>query len=159
MTLGSQTSFIEKVIKVFTVKQFWPCDLFYGLASKNWFFSVAENAERGTIIGQIDISDLDQIDRGKLKLELHSTSDKISKHFGIDSAGRIFTTATLDRETESKYTFNILATDSIKPFHTAKVFFNSYGVNFAEFALTITLGLTYNWHSRWERFCTNFQER
>lgn len=86
-------------------------------------FLVAENAERGTIIGQIDISDLDQIDRGKLKLELHSTSDKISKHFGIDSAGRIFTTATLDRETESKYTFNILATDSIKPFHTAKVIF------------------------------------
>ena len=86
-------------------------------------FSVAENAERGSIIGQIDISDLDHLDKGKLKLQLLSQKATSKLRFGIDNAGRIYTTDQLDREVEANYHFDIVATDSIKPFHTAKVIY------------------------------------
>ena len=69
-------------------------------------------------MGAIDISDLDAIDAGKLKLEL-----KGSKNFQIDSSGNIKTMQRLDREKISNYKFEIIATDSIKPFNTAKVSF------------------------------------
>ena len=67
-------------------------------------------------MGAIDISDLDAIDAGKLKLEL-----KGSKNFQIDSSGNIKTMERLDREKIANYKFEIIATDSIKPFNTAKV--------------------------------------
>ena len=81
-------------------------------------------------MGAIDISDLDVIDAGKLKLEL-----KGSKNFQIDSSGNIKTMERLDREKIANYKFEIIATDSIKPFNTAKV---SIGLISGSYCLDLT---------------------
>ena len=85
-------------------------------------FAVYENAPRKKIIGKVEISDADKIDRGKVKLQLKNrdSAEKDLK-FNIDRSGRIFTIGEIDREIKSKYILDIIATDSIKPTHTAKV--------------------------------------
>ena len=75
-------------------------------------------------MGKIDISDLDAIDTGKLKLELKTSQNEnieLLKKFDIDHSGNIKTMERLDREKIANYKFEIIATDSIKPFNTAKV--------------------------------------
>ena len=82
-------------------------------------FRVSESVPPKTIVGRVDVTDRDQLDNGKLKLNLLFTGTP--PPFSIDANGRIQTTHPLDREKVEKFKFDVLAKDSTSPVHTAKV--------------------------------------
>lgn len=85
-------------------------------------FHVSEAVQPQHIVGRVDVTDRDQLDRGKLKLKLVFPSAQKSPYlFSIDTNGRIQTTAKLDREKNDIFKFEVVAMDSIHPIHTARV--------------------------------------
>ena len=89
---------------------------------EDYKFHVSEAVQPKTIVGWVDVTDRDQLDKGKLKLKLVFPKTQHPPHlFLIDPNGRIQTTGKLDREKHEVFNFEVVASDSIGPVHTAKV--------------------------------------
>lgn len=77
--------------------------------SKNYVAAISEDALPGTVILQINTTDLD-VDL-KTPLDLYISSGDVMSQFQIRQTGEIYVAKSLDREFISQYNLNIVATD------------------------------------------------
>jgi hypothetical protein len=117
MNKDSESSFCWLLININDINDNPPI-----FAKSEYKFSVSEAVQRNTIVGWVEVTDLDEVDRNRLDLRLvFPQNHPHPPLFSVDKNGRIQTTASLDREKIELFKFDVLAKDSISPIHTAKV--------------------------------------
>uniref|UniRef100_A0A0A1WPP1 Fat-like cadherin-related tumor suppressor homolog n=1 Tax=Zeugodacus cucurbitae TaxID=28588 RepID=A0A0A1WPP1_ZEUCU len=90
--------------------------------SREYNVNIGENIDKVASIIKVTATDMDMGSNGDIRYYLEDETNTASNVFDIDIySGWITLLSTLDRETQSEYHFNVLATDNGQPKHVSKV--------------------------------------
>lgn len=90
--------------------------------SREYNVNIGENIDKVASIIKVTATDKDMGSNGDIRYYLEDETNTASNVFDIDIyTGWITLLSTLDRETQSEYHFNVLATDNGQPKHVSKI--------------------------------------